>query len=152
TAADHPPFSELTNAQVRKWVRACFSDSADLTIRFVGPIEGRALNKDYRGKDYATNVLTFPVDFFDLTLEDDQNNAMPTFISDIVICTEVIEKEAKEQGKDTLHHLAHMIVHGCLHAQGFVHEGDEEAVAMETREIEILKQFGINNPYETTAE
>ena len=151
-AADHPPFSEVSNVQIRRWVRACFVDAADITIRFVGSIEGRALNKDYREKDYATNVLTFPMDVEELNLSKDQASNLPTFMADIIVCPEVIEKEAKEQHKNTLDHLAHMIIHGCLHAQGYVHETDDQASLMEAKEVEILKRFRISNPYEQHAE
>jgi probable rRNA maturation factor len=144
TEADHPPFSDLGNVQIRRWVRACFLDSADITIRLVGEVEGRQLNADFRQKDYATNVLTFPMDLPQLGAD----SGLPTFMADIVICTPVIEQEAAAQSKDPVHHLAHMIVHGCLHAQGYVHETDSQAHLMESKEIEILKRFKISNPYE----
>ncbi|HEX5486251.1 MAG TPA: rRNA maturation RNase YbeY [Limnobacter sp.] len=143
TEADHPPFSELSNAQIRRWVRACFADSADITIRMVGETEGRQLNNDFRGKDYATNVLTFPMEMPSLGAD----SGLPTFMADIVLCTAVVEKEAKEQGKKPLDHFAHLVVHGCLHAQGYVHELESQASLMENKEIEILKRFRISNPY-----
>jgi probable rRNA maturation factor len=144
--ADHPPFSEVKNDQIRRWARACFLDSADITIRFVGVDEGRHLNADFRGKDYATNVLTFPMDMPGMVVGGDAG--LPEFMADIVICPDVIAKEAKEQGKEPIAHLAHLIVHGCLHAQGYVHETDGQARVMEGKEIEILKRFKIANPYE----
>ena len=141
--ADHPPFSELDNTQIRRWVRACFLDSASVTIRLVGEAEGRQLNSDFCGKEYATNVLTFPMDLPKPQAALD----VPTFMADIVICTPVIEKEAQAQNKDPLHHLAHMVVHGCLHAQGYLHDNDAQAGLMENKEAEILKRFKISNPY-----
>lgn len=144
--ADHPPFSEVKNDQIRRWVRACFVDSADITIRFVDVDEGRSLNADFRGKDYATNVLTFPMDMPGMLVGRD--DSLPEFMADIVLCTDVIEREALEQGKDPIAHMAHLIVHGCLHAQGYVHETDGQARVMEGKEIEILKRFKIANPYE----
>ncbi|MCQ8894987.1 rRNA maturation RNase YbeY [Limnobacter humi] len=134
----------MDNARIRRWAKACFRDGAEITIRMVGDEEGRQLNRDFRGKDYATNVLTFPMDLPDLGSEA----GLPTFMADIVICPAVVEREAKEQGKDPIDHLAHLVVHGCLHAQGYVHELDSQAELMEGKEVEILKRFRISNPYE----
>jgi probable rRNA maturation factor len=97
------------------------------------------LNRDYRGKDYATNVLTF-----DYSHE-------PVVGADLVICAEVVEKEAAEMGIALLDHYAHMLVHGTLHAQGFDHEADDEAEAMEARETEILLGLGFADPYRRNA-
>ncbi|WP_370263164.1 rRNA maturation RNase YbeY [Limnobacter sp.] len=141
--ADHPPFSELDNAQIRRWAKACFLDPSEITIRMVGPAEAQQLNRDFRGKDYATNVLTFPMDLPALG----PGSGLPTFMADIVICPAVVEREAKEQDKHPFDHLAHLVVHGCLHAQGYVHETDAQAELMENKEIEILKRFKISNPY-----
>ncbi|HEX4879948.1 MAG TPA: rRNA maturation RNase YbeY [Limnobacter sp.] len=141
--ADHPPFSEVDNSRIRRWVKACFMDRAEITIRLVGEEEGRELNRNFRGKDYATNVLTFPMDMPNLG----PGSGLPTFMADIVICPTVVEREAKEQGKHPVDHLAHLVVHGCLHAQGYVHENDNQAELMESKEIEILKRFRISNPY-----
>jgi probable rRNA maturation factor len=145
--ADHPPFSEVDNSRIRRWAKACFMDRAEITIRLVGEEEGKQLNRDFRGKDYATNVLTFPMDMPDLGA----NSGLPVFMADIVICPAVVEREAAEQGKDPIDHLAHLIIHGCLHAQGYVHESDNQAELMENREIEILKRFKISNPYVISA-
>lgn len=145
--ADHPPFSEVSNIQIRRWVRACFSDSANITLRFVSGMESRILNRDYRGKDKPTNVLTFPTDVKNIGLPSEQTRKMSKFMSDIVICPEVIEQEAIEQKKDTLNHLAHMIIHGCLHTQEYLHDNDEQQQVMESKEIEILEHLGIPNPY-----
>lgn len=146
--ADHPPFSEVDNSRIRRWAKACFLDRTEITIRLVGEEEGRQLNREFRGKDYATNVLTFPVDMPSLGIDP---TALPVYMADIVICPAVIEREAAEQNKDPIDHLAHLIVHGCLHAQGYVHETEIQAELMENREIEILKRFKISNPYETQA-
>jgi probable rRNA maturation factor len=142
--ADHPPFSEVDNTRIRRWAKACFMDRAEITIRLVGEEEGRQLNRDFRGKDYATNVLTFPVDVPNLG----SHAGLPVFMADIVICPAVVEREAVEQKKDPIDHLAHLIIHGCLHAQGYVHGSDKQAELMENREIEIMKRFKIPNPYE----
>lgn len=142
--ADRPPFSDIDNSRIRRWARACFLDQAEITIAFAGEEEARRLNRDYRGKDYATNVLTFPVDVPDLG----PDSGLPTFMADVIICPQVVAREATEQGKNPIDHLAHLVVHGCLHAQGYVHDTDNQAELMESKEIEILKRFKISNPYE----
>jgi len=101
----------------------------------VGQAEGRALNRQYRGKDYATNVLTF-----DYTRE-------PVVSADLVLCAPVVEREAREQGKPLVAHYAHLLVHGTLHAQGLDHEKDADASAMEARETAILVALGFEDPY-----
>ena len=127
----------LPRPQLRRWVQAALLAPAQLTIRFVDTDEGRALNREYRGKDYATNVLTFPY----TESEDDPTSA------DIVLCSDVLQKEAAEQRKTLQEHAAHLVVHGVLHAQGYDHENDEDAAEMEQLEIEILAQLGFANPY-----
>lgn len=129
---------EITPSKVKKWVRAAIQDNAMITLRFVGSAEGKKLNLTYRQKDYATNVLTFPYE----SMPGDQE-----IFADIVICLPVVEKEAKEQKKTLQQHLIHLIVHGALHAQGFDHEDDVEAEAMEELEIAILKKLKQVNPY-----
>ena len=129
-AADLP-----TRAQLRRWVRAALGDDANVTIRFVDAIEGRALNAEYRGKDYATNVLTF--------VYDDANPRA----GDIVLCASVIRTEADTQGKTLAAHYAHLVVHGMLHLQGFDHEDPADAGAMEAREIAILARLAVADPY-----
>jgi probable rRNA maturation factor len=104
-------------------------------VRLVDAEEGQALNRDYRQKDYATNVLTF-----DYASE-------PVVMADLILCSPVIEREAQEQGKDLVAHYAHMLVHGALHAQGWDHEDPEEAEAMEAREREVLAALGFDDPY-----
>ena len=128
----------VTRPQVRRWAQAALLAPAELTIRFVAAEEGRVLNRDYRGKDYATNVLTF-------AYTEDENAEVTQ--ADIILCTDVLEKEAAEQGIAPLAHAAHLIVHGVLHAQGYDHEDDAEATEMEALEIEILASLGLDNPY-----
>lgn len=128
----------ITRAKLRRWVQAALFAPAELTLRFVDSEEGRTLNREYRHKDYATNVLTFPY----TESEEDITRA------DIVLCTDVLEKESAEQGKTLEEHAAHLVVHGVLHAQGYDHEDDEEAAEMEQLEIDILEALGFPNPYE----
>jgi len=131
----------ITRPKIRRWVQAALLAPAELTIRFVDAEEGRTLNRDYREKDYATNVLTFAYNEGE-ALDDDE----PTR-ADIILCTDVLEKEAAEQDKSVEEHTAHLIVHGVLHAQGYDHMDDEEATEMEGLETEILATLGISDPY-----
>lgn len=145
SAAAHLP----SRAQVRRWALAAHSGNAGVgdgvvTIRYVDEKEGRALNRDFRGKDYATNVLTFVQDGSPLA-----GNTSTGYAADIAICAPVIAREARAQKKAVHDHHAHMVVHGMLHAQGFDHEDATEAAAMEAIEIAVLKRFRIKNPYET---
>lgn len=128
----------VTRPKLRRWVQAALFNPAELTIRFVDAAEGQALNRDYRGKDYATNVLTF-------AYTEDQDAEVTE--ADIILCTDVLEREAAEQGKTVLAHTAHLIVHGVLHAQGYDHENEEEAQEMEDIETDILAKLGLPNPY-----
>jgi len=112
---------------------------AVLSLRVVTPQEGRRLNRDYRGKDYATNVLSFPA--------GDLPGVKPTPLGDIVICAGVVAREAREQDKPPRAHWAHMVVHGVLHLLGHDHEDDDEARRMERREIAVLRGLGYPNPY-----
>jgi probable rRNA maturation factor len=126
----------LPKAQVRKWLRHALKRSGEITVRIVGEKEARLLNKSYRQKDYATNVLTF-----DYTHE-------PVVAADLVLCAAVVAKEAKEQGKRLQDHYTHLLVHGALHAQGYDHEIDEgEALEMEAVEIFVLDTLGVACPY-----
>ena len=131
----------ITRPKIRRWVQTALLAPAELTIRFVDAEEGRTLNRDYRAKDYATNVLTFAYNEGE-QLDDDE----PTR-ADIILCTDVLEKEAQEQQKSVEEHTAHLIVHGVLHAQGYDHMDDEEATEMEGLETEILATLGISDPY-----
>jgi len=122
------------DALLRRWAGAALSREASVTVRYVAETEGRRLNRDFRGKDYATNVLTFVYGGRPLA-------------GDIVICAPVVAREAREQGKDVRAHHAHLLVHGLLHLQGHEHEGDAEARAMERRERAILRRLGFPDPY-----
>jgi probable rRNA maturation factor len=130
----------ITRPQLRRWVQAALLAPAELTIRFVDAEEGRVLNRDYRAKDYATNVLTFAYN----DGEDDDNAVTH---ADIILCTDVLQREAAEQGKTLAAHTAHLVVHGVLHAQGYDHENDVEATEMEGIEIDVLARLGLENPY-----
>ena len=131
--------------QIRTWVRAALDvdgkRGGQITIRFVEPEEGQSLNSDYRGKDYATNVLSFPYE------------VEPVVAGDLVICAAVVEREAAEQEKTLEAHYAHLIVHGILHLQGYDHEiGENEALLMENKERTILAQLGFSDPYRNDAD
>ena len=144
--ADKRLSEQLTRAKIRRWVQAAQFAPAELTIRFVDAEEGRALNRDYRGKDYATNVLTFAYsDDGDALTADAADDGIVR--ADIVLCTDVLQKEANEQGLPLEQHAAHLVVHGLLHAQGYDHEDDEEAAEMEQLETEVLAGMGIPDPY-----
>ncbi len=125
----------LPRHKVQRFIRAALELPGEIAVRIVDAEEGRALNREYRSKDYATNVLTF-----DYSHE-------PVVGADLVICAEVVEKEAAEMGIPLLDHYAHMLVHGTLHAQGYDHEEDDEAECMEARETEILAGLGVADPY-----
>ena len=131
----------ITRPLVRRWVQAALLAPAELTIRFVDAAEGRELNRAYRAKDYATNVLTFAYNEGEEIAEDEPTRA------DIILCTDVLEKEAAEQKKTVEEHAAHLIVHGVLHAQGYDHENDEEAEEMEQLERDVLSALGYPDPY-----
>ena len=119
-----------------RWVRHALACDAEITVRIVDADEGRALNRDYRHKDTATNVLTF-----DYSHE-------PVVCADLVLCAPVVAREAAEQGKTLQAHYAHLLVHGTLHAQGWDHETSAaDAEAMETHETAILARLGFANPY-----
>jgi probable rRNA maturation factor len=126
----------LPRHKVQRCIRHALEADAEITVRIVDAEEGQALNRDYRGKDYATNVLTF-----DYATE-------PMVMADLVLCAPVVAREAKELKKSLADHYAHLLVHGTLHAQGWDHEtGEEDADAMEARETEILAGLGIADPY-----
>jgi len=125
-----------TRPQVRRWVRATCATPAEVTVRFVGADEGQKLNRDYRGKDYATNVLSFPYE------------SGERICGDLVLCLPVVEREAKVQDKSLEAHFAHLIVHGMLHLQGYDHEtGRDDADRMEAVEREIMEILGYPDPY-----
>ncbi|MDP1998237.1 MAG: rRNA maturation RNase YbeY [Rhodoferax sp.] len=125
----------LGRSKVTRWLRHALQSNAEITVRIVNAEEGQTLNRDYRQKDYATNVLTF-----DYTQE-------PLVTADLVLCAPVVAAEAKEQGKTLEAHYAHLLVHGALHAQGWDHDEDEDAQVMELRETDILHRLGFDSPY-----
>ena len=126
----------LPRHKVARWIRHALADDAEITVRIVDLDEGRALNRDYRKKDYATNVLTF-----------DYAHA-PVVVADLVLCAPVVEREAREQGKSLQAHYAHLLVHGTLHAQGWDHEtSEQDAREMEAYETDILRELGFDDPY-----
>ena len=126
----------LPRHSVARWIRHALENDAEITVRIVDAEEGQALNRDYRKKDYPTNVLTF-----------DYSRA-PLVTADLVLCAPVVAQEAKENKKTLAAHYAHLLVHGTLHAQGYDHETSaKDADAMEAREAEVLLGLGIKNPY-----
>ncbi len=134
-----------TDAQFRRWVNAALADrtnsACELTLRVVGPAEMQTLNREYRGKDYATNVLSFP-------FETPAGVELPVHVlGDIVLCANTVQREAKEQGKPVAAHWAHLTVHGVLHLLGMDHQHDRDAQKMESAEISVLSMLKIANPY-----
>ena len=133
-AASHR--AALPRHAVARAIRHALQADAEITVRIVDAEEGRALNRDYRKKDYATNVLTF-----------DYAQA-PVVVADLVLCAPVVEREAREQGKSLQAHYAHLLVHGTLHAQGWDHEtSEQDAREMEAYETDILRELGFDDPY-----
>ena len=123
--------------QIRRWAQAACNGPAQVTIRFLDDVEAQLLNRDYRKKDYATNVLTFPY------------ATEPVLVGDLALCVPVVLREAEQQHKPVQAHFAHLILHGMLHLQGYDHEtSDAEAERMEARERELLAQFGYPDPYD----
>lgn len=131
--ASHIP----SDRRLRAWASAALAKNADVTVRYVASAEARRLNRRFRGKDYATNVLSFP---YDDALDG-------TVAGDIVVCAPVVAREAREQGKSIEAHHAHLLVHGLLHLQGYDHERERDARRMERREREVLAQLGFPDPY-----
>lgn len=130
--------------RIRRWAQAALqSGIAEVTVRFVGEDEGRMLNRDYRGKDYATNILTFTYD----PDEDTDQTTDSLLWGDLVLCVPVVIREALAQNKSPDAHFAHLVVHGMLHLQGFDHECDDDAKIMENLEKEILSKLGYADPY-----
>lgn len=124
-----------TRPQFRRWVKAALQGNAEVVLRLVDEKEGQELNRQFRGKNYATNVLTFVYD-------DTQPLA-----GDIVLCVPVVRQEAQQQHKDLIAHFAHLTVHGILHLQGYDHLEDAEAIEMERMETAILTRLGYSDPY-----
>ena len=126
----------LPRHSVARWLRHALQSDAEITVRIVGADEGKTLNRDYRGKDYATNVLTF------------NYTPAPFVTADLVLCAPVVGSEAEENHKTLQAHYAHLLVHGALHAQGYDHEtGERDALEMEALEARILARLGFENPY-----
>lgn len=142
-----------SDAALRRWARAAYVDASSRTsrrgdgapqvarlgVRVVGPGEGRRLNREFRGRDKATNVLSFPA-----SAEERRELKL---LGDLVICAPVVDREAREQGKERAAHWAHMVVHGVLHLLGYDHQDPRQARRMERLEVEILAGFGYQNPY-----
>ena len=122
-------------ATLKRWVLAALERDAALTLRFVDTREGRRLNREFRRKDYATDILTFPY------------STQPTVIADIVVCLPAVQREARLRGRPPREHLAHLIVHATLHAHGYHHGSTRDARAMEKREVQVMKALGKLDPY-----
>jgi probable rRNA maturation factor len=133
--ADPRHRAHLPRHKVIRWIRAALEAPAEITVRIVDAEEGRSLNRDFRQKDYATNVLTF-----DYSHE-------PVVVADLILCAPVVEAEAGTEQVTLEARYAHLLVHGTLHAQGYDHEEDDEAQAMEARETEVLAGLGFADPY-----
>ncbi len=134
-----PEEGQPSRARLRKWAAAALRRDALVTLRIVDSREGRSLNRRYRGRDYATNVLTF--------VYGEASPLSGPISGDIVLCAPKIAREAAEQGKAREAHFAHLVVHGMLHLQGFDHEREKEALAMEALETEIVMRLGYPDPY-----
>jgi probable rRNA maturation factor len=128
--------ASCSKSQLLRWIRASSPAHSILTIRFVNRAEIQKLNSNYRGKMYSPNVLTF-----------NYKNRSSQIEADIILCWPVLKAEAKLQNKSIFAHLAHLLIHGCLHAQGFDHENRRDAKKMEDLEIQLLSKFGFTNPY-----
>jgi probable rRNA maturation factor len=133
--ADATDRALLPRHKVARWIRAALELPGEITVRIVGAEEAQTLNREYRAKDYATNVLTFDY------------SAEPVVAADLVLCAPVLQREARELNIPLEAHYAHLLVHGTLHAQGYDHEADDEARAMEARETELMRALGFPDPY-----
>lgn len=132
-------FDDLpSRAIIARWIRTALVHDAELVVRFVGAVDARRLNRTYRAADYVPNVLTFSYEI------------KPTVRADIVLCVPVVRREARAQHKRFRDHLAHLIVHGVLHAQGHDHQHAKSALAMEAQEVAVLRQLGFDDPYRST--
>ncbi len=158
SCAQHLP----TRAQLRRWIRAALPHGASITLRIVDEPEGRELNKNYRGKDYATNVLTFVYDDEEPTPQSPLSGGLTgsspdkgrlggiTLSGDVVICAPVAEREAAAQHKGLMAHYAHLAIHAALHLQGYRHEDDTDAAAMESLETALMLKLHFPDPYQAT--
>lgn len=141
-ASSFGPLPEIN--LIVEWAKQALDEhhkEAEITVRIVDEEEGKELNKTWRKKDSATNVLSFPI--------GKPIEQAPNLLGDIVICAPVVEQEAKAQGKEREAHWAHLVIHGILHLQGYDHESDKEANLMESKEVLILNNIGYANPYES---
>lgn len=138
-----------SDAVLKMWASEALETAGDVQVSLlvVGEQESQRLNNEYRGKDKPTNVLSFPMEM----PEEVQDTLDVKLLGDLVVCADVVEKEAAEQNKTSDAHWAHMLIHGMLHLQGYDHIDDDDAEKMETREIQLLKQLGFENPYQTEA-
>jgi probable rRNA maturation factor len=125
----------LARHKVARWIRAALDAPAEITVRIVDEAEGRALNRDFRARGYATNVLTFDYE------------RKPVVVADLVVCAPVVAREAQEQRRTLEAHYAHLLVHGALHAQGWDHERAADARAMQARETDLMAALGFADPY-----
>jgi len=144
SSVEHAPDS----AAIQKWIETAISGTGierpcEVSVRIVDEEEGRKLNNRFRGKDYATNVLSFPFD----AAQDYLPAELRGTLGDIVICAPVVESEADAQGKDIAHHWAHLLIHGTLHLLGHDHVLEADARSMEALEIRILGLCGVTDPY-----
>jgi probable rRNA maturation factor len=138
------------------WLNECAAKAyegnnshASAVLRIVGRGEAQELNRDYRDKDYATNILSFPSDFGEIpegVLDEEEAG----YLGDLVVCAEVVHDEAQQQQKTLINHWAHLVIHGILHLQGYDHIDEQEADIMESLEIKLLKELGVPDPYNET--
>ena len=142
--ADKAHRALLPRHRVARWLRAALGAPAQIAVRIVGADEGRALNRDWRGKDKPTNVLSFP--------SSPEERVASGSLGDLVICAPVVAREAREQGKKLRAHWAHMVVHGTLHLLDYDHDNVRDARAMEALEVEILRGLGFHDPYRPLTE
>jgi probable rRNA maturation factor len=129
---------------LRRWLTRALRGDASITVRFVEAVEGRRLNREFRGLDHATNVLTFAY-----AGESPSARAVPRLWGDIVLCVDVLRREARAQRKSLRAHCAHLVIHGALHLAGYDHQTGKDAKVMEALEIELLDSLGYDNPYAT---
>ena len=136
---------------LRRWLARALARDAIVNVRFVDTAEGRRLNRTFRGRDYATNVLTFGYETPALPPDAGRRAAPPPLTGDIVLCVPVLRREARAQRKTLRAHCAHLLVHGALHLSGYDHESAKDAKVMEALEVELLDSLGYDNPYATEA-
>jgi len=140
--AEEPPSID----EFQSWANMALINEKEVqvSLRVVGEEESQSLNKEYRNKDKSTNVLSFPMEIPQALVDEID---MPVILGDLIICAPVVEQEARQQNKTSKAHWAHMVIHGMLHLQGYDHISDEQAEEMESLEIKLLQQLGIENPY-----